>query len=281
MISIKRITNIYRPITATPFQRDETYFEILPCDALKPYIRCFWGSEKPLISENTKTQYGLVIPDTCMDVIFEINHTKNEYTDVFCALDDHSYKTLSLADDCKFLKSTFAIRFYAHTAILFSEHHFKNSKNKIFSSEDFFSKLKEEILQQLFEKTTIYERVVATENFLLKNLHIERINTDLMNSIFYIIKSNGSAKISDIISYSSISQRQLERIFDYNIGISPKTFSSLLRYQMLWRDMVLSEGFDILDAVDKYGYTDQSHLLKDFKSRHLMFPKNAIEFAKK
>ena len=43
-----KLAEIYHPITGTPFRQDDTYCEITPCDALKPYIRCFWGSVKPV-----------------------------------------------------------------------------------------------------------------------------------------------------------------------------------------------------------------------------------------
>ena len=34
----------YHPVTATPYQCTEDYMEFAPCEALKPYIRCFWES---------------------------------------------------------------------------------------------------------------------------------------------------------------------------------------------------------------------------------------------
>ncbi len=38
----------YIPLTATPLRKKNEYREMLPEDlALHPYIRCFWGSEKP------------------------------------------------------------------------------------------------------------------------------------------------------------------------------------------------------------------------------------------
>lgn len=43
---IHKLYKSYNPITATPFQCTEEYMEFVPCDALKPYIRCFWGSKK-------------------------------------------------------------------------------------------------------------------------------------------------------------------------------------------------------------------------------------------
>lgn len=33
----------YHPLTATPFKNDYIYKEIAPCQALQPYIRCFWS----------------------------------------------------------------------------------------------------------------------------------------------------------------------------------------------------------------------------------------------
>ena len=85
-----RLANRYHPITGTPFQADETYREYAPCDALKPYIRCFWGTEKPVLPRDSAPQCGLVIPDTCMDVIFDVNYTRNTFTSTFCGLDDTS-----------------------------------------------------------------------------------------------------------------------------------------------------------------------------------------------
>ena len=66
------LTRLYHPITGTPFQSDETYREVTPCAALAPYIRCFWGSEHPLLAR--PHEGGIVIPDTCMDIIFTLDY---------------------------------------------------------------------------------------------------------------------------------------------------------------------------------------------------------------
>ncbi len=43
---IHKLYKSYNPITATPFQCTEEYMEFVPCDALKPYIRCFWDRRR-------------------------------------------------------------------------------------------------------------------------------------------------------------------------------------------------------------------------------------------
>lgn len=276
---MRSIINMYRPITATPFTDNDTYCEILPCEALRPYIRCFWGTKNPLSAQADTASSGIVIPDTCMDIIFDINYTENNYNGFFCTVDEHSYHTggAIIADTT----ATFAIRFYAWTAILFSEEDFAGRKNSAFAVEEFFSKLKAELEPLLFDVPTLDGKIAVTEKLLLKKLCTHRINNNLMNAIHYMLETNGRAKISDICAYTCVSERQLERIFNYNMGVSPKTFSSLLRYQLLWQEIALSPSFNILDAVDKYGFSDQAHLLNDFKKRHLMTPKAAVQYARR
>jgi AraC-like DNA-binding protein len=67
----------------------------------------------------------------------------------------------------------------------------------------------------------------------------------------------------------------MERLFLEHIGISIKKISSLVRYQNVWQDIAYSRVFDIQDLVEKYGYTDQSHLLNEFTKYHGITPKQA------
>lgn len=272
------LADIYHPITAVPFQNDESYCEVAPCEALKPYIRCFWGTKNP-VGGTENSSNGLIIPDTCMDLIFRIDYTHNRYCGTFCAIDEHSYRLDSAANTS--LTATFAIRFYAWSAVLFSEDDFRGSKNKAFSASMFFGKLQSDLEPLLLGVPSLHGKIELTQKFLLKRLNENRINANLFNSIYYMIKTCGRERITDVCCYSSVSEKQLERIFIYNTGITPKTLSSLIRYQLLWQDMILHKHFHALDAVDKYGYTDQAHLLNDFKKRHLMNPKQAVEFANK
>jgi len=75
---------IYRPLTATPFKRNRFYVEFAPSKELQSYIRCYWGTENPLIQIENDDTPELVIPDTCVDIIYHIDYT-NGYCDCgFC-----------------------------------------------------------------------------------------------------------------------------------------------------------------------------------------------------
>lgn len=275
---MQTLANMYHPITATPFCSNENYCEIPPCDALRPYIRCFWGDTRPSVSKPISKTPGLIIPDTCMDIIFDVNYTQNACQGIFCALDEHSYQITNISSNGE-LTASFAIRFYAWTAIAFTEQDLRGSKNQTFQVEHFFEKLKRELAPLLFDAPTLQEKARIAESFLLKHLNPNRNKSDFLNAVYYILSNEGRAKISDVCHYVLLSEKQLERSFQYHMGISPKTFSSLVRYQLLWQEMVFSPKFNVLDAVTKYDYTDQSHLLRDFKSKHLITPTEALTLA--
>lgn len=275
------LSEMYRPITASPFKRTQAHCEVEPCQALKPFIRCFWGTEMPFMETVPDNRDGIVIPDTCMDIIFYVNHTENRSDNIFCAIDEQSYRYKPEKHSSGTLMSTFGIRFYAWTAALFAEDRLDGSKNGRFPVEQYFSAIHRELEPHIFRERSLLGRKAAAEKILMKHFLPERADCDLLNAVNFMLENDGRARVSDICAYTAVSEKKLERVFMRDMGISPKSFSSLLRYQLLWQEMVSNRGFDVLDAVEKYGYTDQPHLLNDFKRRHTMTPKEAVEFAAK
>ena len=53
-----------------------------------------------------------------------------------------------------------------------------------------------------------------------------------------------------------------------------------MRYQYLWGEVVKNPGFCVSDAVYQYGYTDQSHLIREFKRYHTMDIRKAAAYAR-
>ena len=272
------LNNIYQPITAQPFLIDETYIEIQPCEALKPYVRCFWGTPKPLTGVSSiPVKNKLVIPDTCMDIIIEIDMSNNGLTALFAGISDNTFEDVPLTANPRV--SCFAIRFYSWAIPLFSNESSRNTLNAFAEADAYFNNFKNELQDIMLSNPTITDRVRKVEQFLLKKLNLNKQNNNVMNAIYKVLESKGTSSISDISGYSSISQRQLERLFLAYLGVSPKKFSSLVRYQYLWSDILSNKSFNIQDGVCKYGYTDQSHLLNDFKKFHTLSPADARKLA--
>lgn len=265
-----RLDKIFTTVTSDPM-RLGNYIEIEPCDALKPYIRCFWGSAHNRADfsacENNKIW---VIPDICMDIMVTGNQDLNSTGSYFCGINNFSYFAGESDSFC------FGIRFYAWSAVLFADEGMNGVLNAFLNADAYFSNFSRELNEKLFNAESIYERKAIAEKFLLRRLNTKRENFDIMNSLYFIINNNGNAGVAELSDYCVISKRQLERRFAEYTGVSPKQLINLIRYQLLWQDC-LKGNFNALDAVEKFGYYDQPHLIKEFKKFHGMSINNALE----
>lgn len=274
-----RLHKIYNPITATPFKCTPDYMEFAPCEALKPYIRCFWGSEKPVTQEeDAENQPDIVTPDTCMDIIFTADFTNNTIGSVFCAIDDRAF----ISQRCPTAKRTFfrfAIRFYAWSAAMFAEESMKNTKNIHFDVGCHFPKIKRELEKRMFETQNIRQLIPVAEAILLNHFHENHQNLCIVQSVSKILETRGNLSMTDLQQEVLTGSRQLERLFLEYIGVPPKSLAAMVRYQYLWNELLYHDNFNIADASYRYGYSDQAHLCHDFRKYHSMSISDARRFA--
>ncbi len=259
----------YRPLTATPFKRNISYTELTPCNELRPYIRCYWGTENSMIRSENYAATELVIPDTCVDIIYDIDYTNNTVSGGFCGINDCSFLTDN-NETIGHMISTFAIRFYGWGAYVFADDSMKSTINGYFDVGSRFEWLDKIIRPKLLELKTLQEKVSCVEKLLIKRLLNVKENIIVNDTIQNILLHKGSLDVSGLARDSFVSTRQLERLFHEYVGVTPKKLSNLIRYQFLWRDILCEPKFDVLSAVYKFGYTDQSHLLREFKRYHSM-----------
>lgn len=260
----------YLPLTATPFKYNSRYKEVLPANMeLAEYIRCFWGSTKPYIQKGKESVAGIIIPDTCVDIIYYIDHTENSVTGGFCGISDMSFVE-DVSAKPGHLVSMFAIRFYAWGVYAFSEDSLKGSLNEYCGIESRFQKLDRILRPQLLDYSLMQERIRIAEKFFLGQMLYLRQNDIINRAVREIVSCKGILSVSGLTEECFVSSRQLERLFHEYIGITPKKLCNLVRYQCLWNEILRNPGFQILDAVERYGYTDQSHLMREFKRYHTM-----------
>ncbi len=269
----------YMPFTASSLKQNETYREVLPLHpALRGIIRCFWGSDRPYLRNEENAMPTLVVPDTCADIIYQIDYTENSVAGYFCGVNDTSFVSQVDVKDGH-LVSVFAIRFYAWEAWAFSEDSLKGTINSLYDVQSRFSWVDKVLRPQLFFKQSLKERTALAEEVFLKRLFLARQNDTISYAISQILDKKGRLGADWLSRSCFISSRQLERLFHEYIGITPKKLCNLVRYQCLWNEILRNPGFRVQDAVYKYGYTDQSHLMREFKRYHTMDIKNALAYA--
>ncbi len=80
-----------------------------------------------------------------------------------------------------------------------------------------------------------------------------------------IEQDGGTAKTTDLAKATGISRRQLERRFNHEVGLSPKAFSKITRFQRVLTEL-RKPSVSVLDTALDCGYYDQSHLIREFQA---------------
>lgn len=285
------LAELYYPITAKP----DGNGEFAPCKALQPYIRCFWGTmAEPRIQSMEKelrvhpdkpagqlTTREMIIPDTCMDIIWEWDAASGAAGGIFCGINDTPFEVEGAGQHDA--KVHFAIRFHFWAVHLFADDHLKDVLNYSGDVEPYFASFRRELGDRLPGTRTLAERIAAAEHYLLRRLDRARSsNNGLMNAVHTILQTKGIVTSSSLESSSGLSSRQLERLFREYIGISPKKTADLVRFQNVWLSLCHPslQIRNIQDLVYAYGFSHQSHLNNSFKRYAGRTPLEALAYAR-
>jgi AraC-like DNA-binding protein len=88
-----------------------------------------------------------------------------------------------------------------------------------------------------------------------------------ITAVQMIRSCHGQITVSELAGQLGLHIRTIERMFLEHVGLSPKKFIRLIRFQAALQHLKNDGPFaNLADLAYSFGYTDQSHLIKDFKS---------------
>jgi AraC-like DNA-binding protein len=74
------------------------------------------------------------------------------------------------------------------------------------------------------------------------------------------------ASVAEVVDRTGLSQRRFTGVFRDQVGLSPKVYSRLLRFQGALRRLEAGSGEDLAGLALDCGYFDQAHFNHDFRS---------------
>ncbi len=139
--------------------------------------------------------------------------------------------------------------------------------NGYFDAEIIFEKSIKEVNDKLNDAANFNEMVAVVESFLLKQINrgvkeLHRI--DQVSSL--VLKTDRVLNIEWLAKESCLSLRQYERKFIERMGVSPKYFSKVVRFENAFRMKNQQPDLDWLSIAIRCGYYDHQHLTKDYKT---------------
>lgn len=132
--------------------------------------------------------------------------------------------------------------------------------NDLFSFTDCFGDEGEEIRKEIEDLPDPYDKVTTIQQFLLHKLRtIQRINKIVDYAVGELSRSHGLIGIRELERKTGYTKRYLDLLFKDHVGISPKSLSTILRFQYFYKEAG-NQKKSIYDL-----YYDESHFIKEFK----------------
>ena len=127
---------------------------------------------------------------------------------------------------------------------------------------------KEKYLQdRLFHAGTIREQVDILSSYLSSFIQNKNNQPDLVTryAVTEIGKVKSPVSLKDLQQKLQLSERSFERKFKQAVGITPKLFSRICRFQEALTQLRNNQYRKLSDIAYENGYADQSHFIRSFK----------------
>lgn len=212
----------------------------------------------------------IVIPDGCIDILFSCNQQNLAATVYGSVLQS---KPLILQAECEY----FGVRFLPQ----------QYSKNLNYSMKEMIGR-EVPLVDFVTIDFTAVERIIAENNFygrihLFKEVIGNAIFTKCpstsivryaLNRIYF---SKGAVNINELAAETAYSTRYLRKLFEEYVGLSPKLFCQITRFQYSLHMFNKRNNYTIWDVINENGYYDQAHLINEFKKFGYMTPKQFMK----
>lgn len=209
-----------------------------------------------------------VIPDGCADFQFRCT-TDAPSTRLYGSVLRHTVISYQKGE------TYFGVRFSptASRRLAKNFHSYKNVlpyKDLIGRSVDFASARipTQFLLERLCTVSTFAERVLIVQSWLGELGVFESAEADTVDfCLNQIHQQQGNVRVEMLAKYIGISDRTLRHRFHEAIGISPKRYSRIVRFQAEIEKLLETKKYRVhpRQVLTKLNYYDDSHLTKDFQ----------------
>ena len=142
-------------------------------------------------------------------------------------------------------------------------------RNKFYDAEDLFKQEINRLHEQLHGAKNMNEMVGCAEKFmewkLSSNKHLWK-NDCLRKTSEFLHNHPNAYSMKQLASHSNMSLKTFERNFTHHVGVPPKLYSRIRRFNQALQLKIYHPGLSWMDVCFKSGYYDQMHLVKDFKT---------------
>jgi AraC-like DNA-binding protein len=87
-----------------------------------------------------------------------------------------------------------------------------------------------------------------------------------------VVRRGGRVSIDFLATAAGVSRQQLTRVFRERVGVSPKLYCRLARFQSALAYVRAGDSIDWARVASEVGYADQSHMIAEFRQFSSLTP---------
>jgi len=136
--------------------------------------------------------------------------------------------------------------------------------NSDFDGEDVLGRRISQLYARLGEVSAFHDRVRVTDDWLTAVRPTGESVSAIVRTAMAVIRASGSIRISELAHRTALGVRQFERRFQQEIGVSPKLYARIVRFEAALQRRAVSPTARWTDIAHALGYHDQMHMVHDF-----------------
>ena len=248
------------------------YIERLPHPALAPYIKMFWYARDPGATHRHErvlpTGHSQIVISLANDYLTDANNPidplQHAPAAIFLGLYSH-HQQIDAID----LAELIGITFHPGGTLAFFPDNTRAFTNCETSLEDLWGRAAVNLRNDLREASTPsrkFERLEYALRHRLSESKTQHRPPIIDYALTHLHQSPGATTVKELTRDIGISPRRLSQQFREQIGVSPKLYCRIQRFQQAVQ--LIHRGADIhwAELALTCGYYDQSHFANDFRA---------------
>jgi len=243
-----------------------------PFDTLKPFVE-----EISLIENSSDDTSFRILPDGSPTIILGL--AKSGLGDDWlkpgrCGLAFGGVQTRTLKKRLPRGTTGVSVRFKIEGAAPFFPIPLCEIANRHVHLNDLWPGASERLSESLFAAENHEERIALLQDALVNRLKsCEGFSSmRIVRAAVKLARQAGICRVSDLAKRIGVSDRHLTRAFQHAVGISPKQFVRILRFQQVVKVAQQNVALNWAEIAADTDYYDQSHLIAEFKRLTGMTP---------
>ncbi len=253
--------------------------EFEPPEELRDTIKCFWYNKRDFGEQESSFE---VMPDGYAEIIFHFGSTCSiSYNGILQLLPSPFMMGLlnqPVLVHTKLILEIIGIRCFPWT--IFDLLGLPSGKDGVRIFEHPIARLQSS-LNKLIHAGRIDEAVAQVQQYFLNKRSQIAVDSMLYKAGVAMSNANGALPVSQVAAAAHATVRTLERKFKQSSGHTVKGVSGLMRFEQARNKLWLHPNSNLAGLAHELGYTDQSHLSREFKRYSGTSPAAFVRKAKK